>query len=865
MCSFEIKHFQSITVKSFLFTLIVAFSSVQSGVSQNPFPVWPDSIFSAYYHQRAGLFNVMSGTKGGVYFVGNSITDGAEWSEIFGDANIRNRGISADISAGVLNRIQTLIERRPDKVFLMIGINDLARGIAPDSILHNIGTFVRLLREYSPTTQIFFQSLLPVNPDLKMFAQHTSKAAEIKYVNGILEREAGQGYAYIDLHTHFLDEDGKLSRRWTNDGLHLNGDGYMLWKHIVFPLVYDLQAHPAIIPQPLDISWLEGSFPLYKLKNITIPRSGLDNEAVILKDFLGSLGLYPRIIPTGSPEGPVIVLNLDPAYDGPSQEAYSIMVSPQRVEIRAKGAHGILHGIQTLKQLCRDGVMVPCCIIKDAPAFQWRGFMIDVGRNYVSPDILKQIIDKMSFYKFNIFHFHPTEDIAWRLESRLYPQLTAPEYMLRDKGLYYTVAEVKSLIEFCRARHITFVPEIDMPGHSAAFRRAMGVDMQSDSGTVLVKKIIGELIDDYPLQYIHVGGDEVKIENKDFLPDIVAMIQGRGLRTIAWSPGGETNSHTMRQLWMDDDGHNNKAGELMYIDSRHLYLNHMDPLEAVTTIYYRKIGERTRGDTAFPGATLCLWNDRAVADGSDILSMNPVYPGMMAFAERVWNGGGRSGWIAGIPLDDVPVFSKFESGLLDHKALYFNNLPFPYVRQSNLRWTLIGPYANGGDFSIRFEPEISGKPGTGRMIPAVGGTIVFRHWWAPQISGALQNPEENTTWYATTTIQSDVDTVRGFWIGFNDLSRSPATDSPPLGGWNHRQGKLWVNGHEVPPPIWRHPGQQGNSEIPLVDEGYSYRPPTMIHLKKGANTVLVKSPIGKFRGKDWQNPEKWMFTFVPVQ
>lgn len=521
----------------------------------------------------------------------------------------------------------------------MIGINDLARGIAPDSVLHNIGTFVRLLREYSPTTQIFIQSLLPVNPDLKMFAQHTSKAAEIKYVNGILEREAGQGYAYIDLHTHFLGEDGKLSRRWTNDGLHLNGDGYMLWKHIVFPLVYDLQARPAIIPQPLDISWLEGSFPLYKLKNITIPRSGLDNEAVILKGFLGSLGLYPRIIQTGSPEAPVIVLNLDPAYDGPSQEAYSIMVSPQRVEIRAKGAHGILHGIQTLKQLCRDGVMVPCCIIKDAPAFQWRGFMIDVGRNYVSPDILNQIIDKMSFYKFNIFHFHPTEDIAWRLESRLYPQLTAPEYMLRDKGLYYTVAELKSLIEFCRTRHITFVPEIDMPGHSAAFRRAMGVDMQSDSGTVLVKKIIGELMDDYPLQYVHVGGDEVKIENKDFLPDIVAMIQGRGLRTIAWSPGGETNSRTMRQLWMDDDGHNNKAGELMYIDSRHLYLNHMDPLEAVTTIYYRKIGERTRGDTAFPGATLCLWNDRAVADGSDILSMNPVYPGMMAFAERVWNGG----------------------------------------------------------------------------------------------------------------------------------------------------------------------------------------------------------------------------------
>lgn len=864
MSDSKIQYFISATMKRILPTLVVAMLFIPSGVAQSPFPTWPDSIFSAYYHQRAGLFKVMNDAPGGVYFVGNSITDGGEWGEIFQDPIIKNRGISADISAGVLNRIRPLIDSRPDKVFLMIGINDLARGITPDSLLHNIRTFVSLFREYSPMTKIFIQSILPVNPDLKMFAKHTAKAAEVRYVNGILEREAGRSYAFIDLYSHFLDGDGKLARQWTNDGLHLNGDGYMLWKHIVFPFVYDLQSRPAIIPQPVDISWREGFFPLYKLKYIAVPQTGLDSETGFLNEFLNSHGIFARTIPADNPEDLSIVLTIDLFYDGSSPEAYILVVSPDRIEIKAGSAHGIFNGIQTLKQLSRDGVIIPCCVIRDVPAFEWRGFMIDVGRNYVSPAILKKIIDKMSFYKLNIFHFHPTEDIAWRLESRLYPQLTAPEHMLRDKGMYYTVGEVRELIDYCRARHITFIPEVDMPGHSAAFRRAMGVDMQTDSGTVWVKNIMHELMDTYHLQYIHVGGDEVKIENKNFLPEIVTMIQERGLRTIAWGPGAETNSRTIRQLWMDDVGRNNKAGELTYIDSRHLYLNHMDPLEAVTTIYYRKIGERDKGNPSFPGATLCMWNDRAVADGSDILEMNPVYPGMLAFAERVWRGGGRSGWLADIPLDDVSAFSKFESGLLDHKALYFKDLPFPYVRQSNLRWTLMGPYANDGDFTRVFEPEVSGKPGSGLMFPAVGGTIVFRHWWAPQISGVLKDPKENTTWYATTMIHSDVDTVRGFWIGFNDLSRSPATDSPPPGEWNHRQAKLWVNGSEIAPPMWLHAGQKGNSEIPLIDEGYSYRPPAMIHLRKGENTVLIKAPIGTFKGKDWQNPEKWMFTFVPV-
>ena len=164
--------------------------------------------------------------------------------------------------------------------------------------------------------------------------------------------------------------------------------------------------------------------------------------------------------------------------------------------------------------------------------------MIDVGRNYMSIELLKQQLDVMSRYKFNIFHFHFTEDIAWRLAIRQYPQLTAPQNMLRDKGQCYTEAEMKELIAYCKEKYITLVPEIDMPGHSAAFRRAMGFDMQSDSGLIAVKNIIKEFIETYNLPYLHIGADEVKIQNKNFIPEVTAYIQSFGKKIIGWQPGG---------------------------------------------------------------------------------------------------------------------------------------------------------------------------------------------------------------------------------------------------------------------------------------------------------------------------------------
>lgn len=199
------------------------------------------------------------------------------------------------------------------------------------------------------------------------------------------------------------------------------------------------------------------------------------------------------------------------------------------------------------------------------------------------------------------------------------------------------------------------------------------------------------------------------------------------------------------------------------------------------------------------------------------------------------------------------------------RKYFFNDKPFAYVKQANVSWQLLGPYDNGGDVTKKFAPELSMNIDKMKSYKTVtGGTIVLRHWWAPLIKGAIDKPEDSTTWYAFTKIWSDEYGEKDFWIGFNNLSRSPATDSPPVGAWDNRGSAVWVNKKLIAPPVWQRGGQKGHSEIPLSDEGYEYRQPTKIFLKEGWNDVFIKTPVGSFKGKDWQNPVKWMFTFVPV-
>ncbi|MFZ4428099.1 MAG: family 20 glycosylhydrolase [Saprospiraceae bacterium] len=852
----------------FYLFLFLFFFAASIAIGQSVRPVFPDSIFPTYYHQRWTLFQMLPQTPGDILFVGNSITDGGEWQEQFTDLRVKNRGISGDISAGVLHRIDEMTARRPAKVFLMIGTNDLARGIKPDSLLKNIRFIAEAIRTESPATRLYVQSILPVNDYYGKFSGHTAKGQEIRMVNDQLANEASKwGYTYVDLHTPFSNPDGKMDTSLSNDGLHLNGQGYLLWKHLIFPFVYDLQPRPALLPLPLEISWEKGVFLLNTCQGIALNTQLLKQEGLYLQKMLQDMGSPQPVLTDKNGPGHYIHLVLDPGLQSTlGAEGYQLQVEAENINLSAAGNTGIFYGLQTLRQLFRDGIAAPACRVRDYPAYSWRGYMVDVGRNYVPLPALKEQIMEMARYKMNIFHFHVTEDIAWRLASEKYPQLTAPEHTLRNKGMYYTEAEFRELIRFCQGLHITLVPELDMPGHSAAFTRAMQVDMQSPEGLAIVKEILEEFCRKYDLPYFHIGADEVKITNPAFVPEVSALLEKHGKQVIGWQPGGNFTPSTIRHLWLDDAGKITGNSTLKYIDSRHLYLNHFDPLESVPTIFYRQIGSKTKGDSLALGGTICLWPDRAVADHRDMVLMSALYPSLLAFAERSWRGGGQPGWIANISAGDAEAFMEFENRLLDHKTCFFAQKPFPYARQTSLKWDLFGPFPNGGKTETVFEPELSDWKNKNRT-PArtlIGGTIILRHWWAFLIKGILDDPQENTTWYATTKIWSDEDTEKDFWIGFNDISRSPATDSPPAGGWDNKNSMVWVNGKIVPPPAWTRAGQKGHPEIPLIDEGYVYRAPTRILLKKGWNEVLIKAPVGSFKAADSQNPVKWMFTFVPL-
>ncbi len=215
-------------MKYILITLfVVLFAQISDAQTQK---------YSTFYMQRSSLFNKLSITSKDIVFIGNSITNGAEWNELFPQKRVKNRGISGDTSEGVFDRLDAIVKGKPAKIFILIGVNDISREIKVETIVLNMKRIVEKIQKESPKTKIYIQSILPVNPDFEMFKGHM-KPELIKEINQFYQNIA-QEYKvnYIDLYSHFL-EDGtdKMNKKYTNDGLHLLGEGYLLWREIVKP------------------------------------------------------------------------------------------------------------------------------------------------------------------------------------------------------------------------------------------------------------------------------------------------------------------------------------------------------------------------------------------------------------------------------------------------------------------------------------------------------------------------------------------------------------------------------------------------------------------------------------------------------
>ena len=193
---------------------------------------------STYWHQKQTLFESLPTSPEDIVMLGNSITDGGEWAEILDNVHVRNRGISGDTTDGVLQRLGSITDGRPAKLFLMIGINDFAQGISGDSIARNIEQIICRIKAESPETEVYVQSILPISDEITLFPGHKAHLSQVAPTNAeiraICER---QGVTYVDLYSSFVTPDGKLDLKYSNDGLHLLGEGYKLWGSIIRLLI----------------------------------------------------------------------------------------------------------------------------------------------------------------------------------------------------------------------------------------------------------------------------------------------------------------------------------------------------------------------------------------------------------------------------------------------------------------------------------------------------------------------------------------------------------------------------------------------------------------------------------------------------
>lgn len=215
----------------FTASMLLLAATLPSAVSASP--------RSEYWEQKVTLFNIIPVEPGDIVFLGNSITDGGEFSELFDDITIKNRGISSDVISGVIERLYQVVDHSPSKIFLLIGINDVSHNLSVDRLAEEYGKLVREIREKAPDTRLYIQSVMPINNDFGRYRNLKGKESTVvRFNERIKEIASVHGAVYVDLWPALADPStGKLKKEFTNDGLHLLGKGYKAWADAIRPLV----------------------------------------------------------------------------------------------------------------------------------------------------------------------------------------------------------------------------------------------------------------------------------------------------------------------------------------------------------------------------------------------------------------------------------------------------------------------------------------------------------------------------------------------------------------------------------------------------------------------------------------------------
>jgi hexosaminidase len=339
----------------------------------------------------------------------------------------------------------------------------------------------------------------------------------------------------------------------------------------------------SIIPRPVSLVRGVGEFALTATTTIwtDAPSEAIGHQ--LARYLEPPTGFVLRVRAGGSAPATGIILQRDASLERLGPEGYALEVQPSRVVARASDERGLFYALQTIRQLLPPGIFreapvggaawtIPAVSIEDRPGFAWRGSHLDVARHFMPKEFVKKHIDLMAMHKLNTFHWHLTEDQGWRIEIRKYPRLTevgawrkqtlvGRQQGSRDTtrwrfdsiphGGFYTQEDAREIVAYAAARHITVVPEIEMPGHALAAIAAypeLGLDptrqlevgtrfgvysdiLNADSSTVaFMQDVLSEVLEIFPGPFIHIGGDEADKSQWRTSERIQARIRELGLK-----------------------------------------------------------------------------------------------------------------------------------------------------------------------------------------------------------------------------------------------------------------------------------------------------------------------------------------------
>ncbi|WP_333876514.1 glycoside hydrolase family 20 protein [Flavobacterium sp.] len=483
---------------------------------------------------------------------------------------------------------------------------------------------------------------------------------------------------------------------------------FVLFCHLTFA-----QHTLPLIPTPKEIKPGNGFFVLNSETIINADKNSF--EAQYLKEVINQeFGLNLEISQKATTSSKISLLTAVPDASKFTNETFYLSVDQNSAEISAVSNHGIFNGIQTLLQLLpiekASVVKLPIVQIFDTPKYAWRGMHLDCARHFFSVDFVKKYIDYLAMYKFNTFHWHLTDDQGWRIEIKQYPKLTdvgawrngsmvghynEQKYDTIRYGGFYTQDQIKEVVAYAQQRHITVVPEIEMPGHAVAALAAypqysctggpFEVEKQwgvlddvfcpKEETFTFLENILSEVIALFPSEYIHIGGDEcpktrwkscghcqglmkakgLKDEHElqsYFIQRMEKFVNSKGRKIIGWDEilegGLAPNAAVMS--WRGTEGGIAAAKEKHFVvmtPGSHCYFDHYqgnpqnEPLAIggytpVEKVYaFNPIPKELSSEEAqyILGAQANVWTEY-IASPEQVEYM--IFPRMMALSEVLW-------------------------------------------------------------------------------------------------------------------------------------------------------------------------------------------------------------------------------------